>query len=312
MKIEPAELAARVLPAVSLSPVDLEETGITVHQRRALVSSGRLIRARRGQYVRADVHEKLLAAARLGARLDCVSLLAALGVYVLTDEVLHVQCEQGASRLPPRGQDVVAHWRHSAQPPATLAADLVQALAQAVRCQSIRDALATLDSAWHHGLVGETDIAAVFAQLPRRYRRLRGLLDRRAESGPETIMRLLFRALGCDVQVQVKLPGVGRVDLIIDGWLIVECDSKAHHEGWRSQLEDRRRDIAAAALGYTTVRPIAEDILYRRESVAEAMKRVLAHGPRAGHVPNSSNRGPKTATRRRSRGVRTESEELGT
>ena len=89
-------------------------------------------------------------------------------------------------------------------------------------------------------------------------------------------MRLLFRALGCRVEVQVQLAGVGRVDLIIDGWLIVECDSRAHHEDWQSQLRDRRRDIAAAGLGYTTIRPVAEDIYYRPDEILSAMKAILA------------------------------------
>lgn len=106
---------------------------------------------------------------------------------------------------------------------------------------------------------------------------LRGLIESRSESGAESLMRVLFRALGCHVDVQVSLPGVGRVDLIIDGWLIVECDSKAYHEDWKSQLRDRRRDIAAAGLGYTTIRPVAEDIYYRADEILVAMKRILEH-----------------------------------
>lgn len=98
-------------------------------------------------------------------------------------------------------------------------------------------------------------------------------------------MRLLLRGLGAEVQVQVRIEGVGRVDLVVDGWLIVECDSRAFHEGWEAQKRDRARDIAAAALGYTTVRPLAEDILYRMPSVVELMKAIVAHGPR----PNLQN-----------------------
>ena len=43
-----------------------------------------------------------------------------------------------------------------------------------------------------------------------------------------------------------------------------------------SQLRDRRRDIAAAGLGYTTIRPVAEDIYYRSEEVLVVMKTILA------------------------------------
>ena len=103
-------------------------------------------------------------------------------------------------------------------------------------------------------------------------------------------MRLLLRGLGCHVDVQVAIRGVGRVDLVVDGWLIVECDSKAYHEGWEKQKEDRRRDLAAAARGYTTVRILAEDVLYRRDLVLERMKAVLAHAP-ARHVRHPASRG---------------------
>lgn len=76
--------------------------------------------------------------------------------------------------------------------------------------------------------------------------------------------------------------------MVVDGWLIVECDSKAHHEGWDAQKKDRRRDLRAAALGYTTVRPLAEDILFRRDELVARMRGVLAHGPVAARVQNST------------------------
>ncbi|WP_054680957.1 DUF559 domain-containing protein [Microbacterium sp. No. 7] len=294
-----AEQAGRILTAAYLTPADLVGQGITRSERRRLVQAERLVRVRQGRYVTADLPSKLLQAARLGARLDCLSLLHALGVFVLDAPALHVQVERGASRLPPRTADVIAHWRESSCPRAALTADLVEALAQSVRCQGIRDALATIDSAWHLGLVDEESVAAVFARLPRRYASLRRLLDRRAESGSETIMRLILRSLGCHVDLQVVIPAVGRVDLVVDGWLIVECDSRAHHEGWEQQKKDRQRDIAAARAGYTTVRPIAEDILHHREETLAAMKEVVAQGPRPAARPNSSD-----STRRRTRSGR--------
>ena len=78
----------------------------------------------------------------------------------------------------------------------------------------------------------------------------------------------------------MQIDGVGRVDFVVDGWLIVECDSEAHHAGWAAQRRDRRRDLAAAALGYTTVRPLAEDILFHRDQVAESLRAVLTRGTR--------------------------------
>ena len=237
-----------------------------------------------------------------------MSLIASLGVFVRATHPLHAQFEPGTTRLPERA-GVVAHWRRSSATRESLAADLIEALAQSCRCQHPRDAIATLESAWHLGLVDEAGLGAVFARLPQRYGALRGLLDPRSESGAETLMRLLLRGLGAEVEVQVQIAGVGRVDLVVDGWLIVECDSRAFHEGWEAQKRDRARDMAAAALGYTTVRPLAEDILYRREEVLRTMSAILAHTPRWSSSQNSTDRGRFHTSRSRSGPRRTRSVE---
>lgn len=225
----------------------------------------------------ADTPACIVEAARLGGRLDCVSLLREAGVFVAASAPLHIQITNGASRLPMRPSHVIAHWRDTAADRCSPTAPWIEALAQACRCQDPRSAIATLDSAWHRGLVDESDLREVFARLPSRYRALQGLLDRRSESGTETLMRLILRTLGCDIRVQQRIPGVGRVDFVVDGWLIIECDSEAHHAGWEAAKRDRRRDMAAAALGYTTIRPIAEDILHHRDELTAALRTILEH-----------------------------------
>lgn len=267
---------AAVLFARYLSPSDLASHGLSPHRIRRLVQSGALIRLRNGRYVGPDCLPALAAAARAGGRLDCVSLLTALGIFVRERHgPLHVQIDADSSRLPAPDAAIRRHWRHTACDRTRLAADIIEALAQACRCQAPRDAIATLDSAWHLGFVDEAGVAAVFARLPRRYRVLRALLDRRAEAGSESLVRLMVRALGCTVELQVDIQSVGRVDLLVDGWLIVECDSRAHHGSWEDRRRDTRRDLAAAALGYTTVRPIAEDVFDRPEVVFEMLRRTL-------------------------------------
>ncbi len=241
-----------------------------------LVVDGLLIRLRKGSFVRGDCPPELLSAVRAGGRLDCVSLLSALGVFVLESSSIHIQLDRTATRIPARSAGVVRHFRATAASRGELAADLVEAVAQACRCQSPRAALATLDSVWHIGLLDEEGITAVFGRLPRRYQALRPLLDPRSESGPETLMRLLVRSLGLEADIQVRIDGVGRVDLVVDGWLIIECDSEAHHAGWTARKRDSRRDLAAAALGYTTIRPIAEDIMHHPEVVLAAVRGLVA------------------------------------
>ncbi len=270
--------ATSILMTSTLTTALLAMSGISGHRLRQLVAAGALIRLRNGRYVPEGTPPPLIDAGRWGGRLDCVSLLASLGVFVSECAGVHLQFEPGTTQLPPRPRHVHAHWRKLALPREALTTDIVTALAQACRCQGPREAVATLDSAWHLGLVDEAGIAEVFALLPRRYQGLRGLLDARSESGVESLMRLILRTLGADIQVQVQIDGVGRVDFVVDGWLIVECDSRAHHEGWDIQRRDRRRDLAAAVRGYTTVRPLAEDILFHRGEVVRDVAAILAHG----------------------------------
>jgi very-short-patch-repair endonuclease len=263
-----------------LTRADLRRAGVTRHQLDGALAAGALIRLRRGRYVSGDSHDEAVRAGKLGGRLDCLSLLRHLGVFVLDAPPLHLQVDVGASRLPARPHEVVCHWRASEAPAGSLFADRIEAVAQAVRCQDPRAAIATLDSAWHLGLIDENDLARVFARLPRRYQALRSLLEPRSEAGSESLMRLVLRTLGCHVEVQVVIRGVGRVDFVVDGWLIVECDSKEFHSSWEAHKRDRRRDLAAAALGYTTVRILAEDIFFHRDEVRAALQATLEHAPR--------------------------------
>ena len=92
-------------------------------------------------------------------------------------------------------------------------------------------------------------------------------------------MRLLLLRLGCAVDLQVPIVGVGFVDLVVDGWLVIECDSKAHHSSWEQQLKDYRRDLELARQGYCVLRLTAEDILYREQDVFAALTGLLRRGP---------------------------------
>ena len=64
-------------------------------------------------------------------------------------------------------------------------------------------------------------------------------LDLRAESIVEVDAQHLFRANGIGYDAQVYLPGIGRVDFLIEGFLIVEVDGFAFH----SSRESLRRDL---------------------------------------------------------------------
>ncbi len=91
----PFQRTDEILPATFLSLHGLAERGLTRHSVARLVADGRLIRLRNGRYVHTGTHADLVSAGRLGGRLDCVSLLTALGVFVRAAHPLHVQFEPG-------------------------------------------------------------------------------------------------------------------------------------------------------------------------------------------------------------------------
>ncbi|WP_221583688.1 hypothetical protein [Microbacterium sp. G2-8] len=275
----------------SASYQDLRAEGMTRESIRAGVGAGQLFHARRDVYVQGDLSDRVLQAARVGGRLDCVSLLRTSGVYVLAaEEALHVQIPRHRSRLRSPGSRrvkldgtahrVVIHWRDDPSDADALFADPVRAVAQALICQPVRPAIATLDSALNTGFISEQDLDAVFETIPPRRRSMRAAIDGRAEAGSETFARLICRTFGLSVELQVEIPNVGRVDLLVDGWIIVECDSHAFHGGWEAQERDRRRDLAAAQLGYSTLRPTANHLSWEPHLLRDALAGLLARGPR--------------------------------
>ena len=268
---------ARFYAVTVFSRADLVASGMTSRDIVRAVEGGRLRRLRRDRYAIEPVSAEVAEAVRIGGRLSCVSLLVEIGVFVHRRGVLHVHVRPGSSRVrPPRSKHTLLHWNTwSGDPEPLHAASLGDALMQAVRCQHPRAAVATLDSILHHGLMTGEEVARVFERLPVRFRILLTLVDSSAESGPETFMRLILRTLGIAYETQVAIDGVGRVDFLVEGWLIIECDSREFHEGWEKQVDDRRRDLAAATKGYITIRPLASDILRRDSALREAVDAVV-------------------------------------
>ncbi|KJL41169.1 hypothetical protein RS82_03086 [Microbacterium trichothecenolyticum] len=271
---------------------EMFHAGMTRRQITALVRAGELIRARRDHYLPADAPDAVVRAVRVGGRLTCLSLLEMLGVFVLENSRLHVHLTPSSSRMrsphnrkkrldlsKPHGTRL--HWEVLPEDPGNATCvDIVVALAQAMICQSPRAAVASLDSALNKKLLTEAQVPEVFALVPARYSALRPLIDGRSQSGPETFVRLILRALGCTFDLQVEFDDVGFVDLVVDGWLVIECDSRQHHSDWAQQLKDYRRDLALARRGYAVLRLTAQDIMHRPDEVMQAIAGLTARNGR--------------------------------
>ena len=68
----------------------------------------------------------------------------------------------------------------------------------------------------------------------------------------------------------MQIDGVGRVDFVIGGRVILEADGKLNHSGDRRH-QDLMRDAAASALGYETLRFDYAMIIHDWERVVAAI-----------------------------------------
>lgn len=84
-------------------------------------------------------------------------------------------------------------------------------------------------------------------------RQILSLVDLRAESGLESIVRVLLTLAGHRVESQVELPDGTWIDLLVDGVLAIELDGSTHLE--REQRDrDRRKDQMITRVGHVPAR----------------------------------------------------------
>ncbi len=272
-----------------LSRAELCARGATGASLTAAIRSKLLIRLRRDHYALPDCDRHVIEAVRIGGRLGCISALADYGVFVTDSRFTHVHLDPLASRprsprsrFDPLSSDnrdgAQLHWRNLVHEDDgdECRVGIRDALLQSLECQTLWNSVATFDSALHLGRVTPADIADVFARAPRSARAVEPMIDSRAESGPESILRMIVRALGYGCEPQVTISGIGRIDLIVEGRLALEADSRKWHEGWEKQRADRERDIQLARRKFMSLRPLSDHILYSPQTVGEAITGLIS------------------------------------
>lgn len=214
----------------------------------------------------------LVAAVSRRGALTCVSAVRFDGLPVLTPpDMPHL--------LSPRHRDGPGAVWHRGSRAAARVVGLAEAVAEVARCRAPGEALAVADAALRSGRVEPADLAG---QLRTRERgHLRWVVrhaDPRAESVLESALRaLLIRGGVTGLDLQVPLAGVGRVDLLLGGWLVLEADGFADHGATRSDYrEDRRRDAAAVAAGFVTLRFSWEAVLFDPDRVLASVRAAVS------------------------------------
>ncbi|QTX05560.1 endonuclease domain-containing protein [Agromyces archimandritae] len=221
-------------------------------------------------------------AVRARGVLGGASALHSLGVWVTErPRTATIATPHSASRLPPLAPgdrriycrslhvDPYAPWRVS----------VADALRQALPHMADDDAVATLDSVLQLRLLTRAELREAVAALPRRVRRLWRSIDGRAESGIETKLRLALLREGLRVEVQVRIDGVGRVDLVIDGWLVVEADGAEYHDSPEQARADRLRNAALVRRGYRWHRFGYDQVMFDLDGCVAVVLELLRHHP---------------------------------
>ncbi|HET9944056.1 MAG TPA: DUF559 domain-containing protein, partial [Actinomycetes bacterium] len=156
---------------------------------------------------------------------------------------------------------------------------LLHTLVALVRCLPTLDAVVALDSAVRQRLVRIDEVRSrLRGPASVEARRRLGLVDGRSGSVIETVLRLALRQAGLRVDCQVYVAGVGRVDLVVAGWLVVEVDGFEFHSGRRDYRNDRRRTNRLVRAGYTVLRFTYEDVMFCLPETIATVEAVLARG----------------------------------
>lgn len=156
------------------------------------------------------------------------------------------------------------------------------ALQCAANCLSPDYLVAVLDSTLRRQpAYTEEDLRVIFSGAPQRVLRLLDRLDARAGSGTESVARFRLQNARFAVRSQVEIEDVGHVDLLVGERLIVECDSRAHHND-EQRREDNRRDRRATVSGYSVLRVEYEDVMFAWNTV---LADVVAIVRRRRHAP---------------------------
>ncbi|WP_434995743.1 DUF559 domain-containing protein [Arthrobacter sp. Ld5] len=250
--------------------------GVPRRQVAALIRSGVLVRPGRGVVALPDAPEDTVTAVLHGTRLTCASAARHYGLWLLHPPTsLHVTSHARQDRH-------THHHRPLSVPvhPQLPLVGQVDALLHALHCLPAIDAAVMVESSLR---LGDTTRAFLLEHLRGNRngpaRAALELVTGTGESALEVVARVLFLSAGLDVETQVQLDGVGRVDFLLEGFLVVEVDGDAYHSSRAARRRDRGRNNMTIVGGYLVLRYGYEDIMFHRQDVLAQILAVLAGRP---------------------------------
>lgn len=252
-------------------------SGIPPDTLTSAVRAEQLVRVRRAHYATIDADQQAVSAVRVGGRLTAGSAAQSYGLWGSADGTLHVRLPTNAARLRPATAPghVRLHWVDGVHSSFCWRDSLEEALVSSVRWEPDETAIAILDTALGCGLINTPKLTTLLAHEGSRARRLARAARPGSESGIESLARQRLERSGRIVEQQVPIPGVGRVDMRVDGSLLVEFDGFAAHSSKSAFERDRERDADARLRGVPVVRFTARRVLNDWASVADTIDTLL-------------------------------------
>ena len=218
----------------------------------------------------------------------CISCVSAAQIYelpVLMEErpqKTHLSVAYNRGMHPSklrRFDDVCIHREQiiSDEERRTHVASIGTVLERVLVCMPLKVSLPMLDAARNRGLydISTLSIPLTGSRLPR-LREALSLSSERARSILETVARLQLVDMGLTPQIGVWIEGVGEVDMIILGFIVIEVDGWAFHSSKEQREKDLKRDRELLRRGYIVLRFTYDDVMngdFARE-VPESVKAI--------------------------------------
>ncbi|MFV0319032.1 DUF559 domain-containing protein [Microbacterium sp.] len=267
-----SELVAAVAGGVARAS-SLQRAGHSRHYIAEAVRHGELVRVRRDWVAAPGADAELVAAARYGVVITCVSAARRAGLWVLGEDTRHVAVRKGSGGGWPAQLHV--HWAAPLVPraPDELVDRIENTLALVAGCQPFEEALAVWDSAIRQGAVSRETLERL--TLSGAARDLLDEVSPFADSGLETFFRTRLRWLRVRILSQIWLHG-HRVDFLIGDRLVVQIDG-GHHVG-AQRAADIAHDAELVLRGYTVLRYTYAQIVDDWPAVQDAIQQAVAQG----------------------------------
>ncbi|MFW0775496.1 DUF559 domain-containing protein [Paenarthrobacter nitroguajacolicus] len=270
------EDALRHLGGVAMTR-KLRARGVSESAIRSAVRRGSIQRVERGVLGLPGADPVLVAAVMSKSLLTCASAASRYGLWLLHKPAEPHYWQSNGRRT----EGCTSHRLALSQPrPSEPYVALPDVLLHALFCLPPLEALVMVESAYIRG-----DITLDYLDrylLGNRAGQARGVLakvDRGAGSLLETLARVLFRDVGIRTETQVWIEGIGTVDFLLEGFLIIELDGIAFHLDPRQFKKDRRRDNEAIRKGLLVLRFFYDDVVYEPDKMLRQVREVLLQGP---------------------------------